>query len=140
MEELQVDFIGLSPTQANPGDAGLDLYAAHDAEISDSGVVTVGTGTRVAIPDGYYGMLAIRSSLGSSGVNLANAPGIIDSQYRGEIKLKLVHQLTFGRHKISEGERVAQLVITPIPSVSLKRVTAFDVTIRGEGGFGSSGR
>lgn len=136
---LRLDYQGHRPHQGTGGAAGLDLYAAEDSRIADGTIELVGTGTRLAIPSGFFGMLAIRSSLGARGVALANGVGIIDSDYRGEVKVA-VHNLSGEDILLSRGERVAQIIIVPFAQVSLHEVIAFGVTERGDGGFGSTGR
>lgn len=137
---LRLDFIGQKPLLAHEGDAGLDLYASATTTFEPGTSRKVGTGTRVAIPNGYFGMLLGRSSMGvNRGLRLANSVGIIDSGYRGEL-IVAMHNDDPRQQVIEEGERVAQLVIVPFAQVILNRVQAFDVTERGEGGFGSSGR
>lgn len=135
---LRLDYAGRKPHQATPESAGLDLFASSETPLPSHQVVMVGTGTRLAIPNGFFGLLAIRSSLGAKGISLANGVGIIDADYRGEVKVAIRNG---GNHAtIAEGERIAQLIIVPFAQVALHEVRAFDVTERGEGGFGSTGR
>jgi dUTP diphosphatase len=129
------------PERAHPGDAGLDLFAAEGAELAPGGRTPVPTGLAVAIPDGFAGLVVPRSGLAlRAGVTVANAPGLIDAGYRGELMVILVN-LGSEPHRVEPGDRIAQLVLTP---VSL--ATADDVDElpphdgRGEGGFGSTGR
>lgn len=135
---LRLDYAGRKPHQATPESAGLDLFASSETPLPSHQVVMIGTGTRLAIPNGFFGLLAIRSSLGAKGISLANGVGIIDADYRGEVKVAIRNG---GNHStIAEGERIAQLIIVPFAQVALHEVRAFDVTERGEGGFGSTGR
>jgi dUTP pyrophosphatase len=102
----------------------------------------VGTGIAVEIPEGYVGLVTVRSSMGREGVSLANSVGIVDSDYRGELILNLynhsyVHADGFG---VSAGERIGQLVVVPAPTFDLTEVDSLSTTERGEGGFGSTGR
>jgi dUTP pyrophosphatase len=100
----------------------------------------VPTGLAVAIPDGYAGLVLPRSGHAARhGVGVVNSPGLVDSGYRGEISVILVNH---GSEPVSfeRGERIAQLMITPVPTVELVEVAMLDETARGEGGFGSSGR
>lgn len=136
---LRLDYAGHKPHQGTSGAAGLDLYAAEDSGIADGTIELVGTGTRLAIPNGFFGLLAIRSSLGSRGISLANGIGVIDSDYRGEVKVA-VHNQSGEDILLSRGERVAQIIVVPFAQVSLHEVIAFGVTERGDGGFGSTGR
>jgi dUTP pyrophosphatase len=136
---LRLDYTGRKPSVANNGDAGLDLCADHDQTLPANGVAMVSTGTRLAIPDGYFGLLVGRSGLGVKyGVRLANSVGIIDSGYRGEIIVGLENNGPED-YSVSEGERIAQIVIVPFAQASLHLVRSFDTTERGDGGFGSSG-
>jgi dUTP pyrophosphatase len=129
-----------TPTRATPGAAGIDLYADHDVLVSCGASVMLGTGIAAEVPEGYVGLVCIRSSVGKAGVSLANAVGVIDSDYRGEIKLCLTYTAGTGGHFIKQGDRVAQLVVLPAPTFNLVEVDALTATARGTGGFGSTGR
>jgi dUTP pyrophosphatase len=130
------------PKKAHAWDAGLDLYAAELRVLFYKNTVGVRTGVEVAIPEGYCGLLTIRSSYGQKGIIIPNAPGIIDSGYRGElIVMLMVLNKNFNYHPVRQGERIAQLVITPIPSVEPKVVEILPPSDgRDKGGFGSSGK
>ena len=136
---LRLDYAGHKPYQAHGGDAGLDLFSREEHLLLDNQVTKVGTGTRLAIPKGFFGMLVARSSFGSKGITLANGIGIIDSGYRGEI-IAAIRNQSGGPFRISEGERIAQIIVVPFAQVALHEVQVFDMTERGEGGFGSSGK
>lgn len=124
------------PAQGRAGDAGFDLTATSMSQSGD--VVTYGTGLAVEIPEGHAGFLFPRSSLSKYALTLCNHVGVVDSNYRGEIMLKFRRA---GQGDIYlPGERVAQLVILPIPSVSLNLVDELGDSNRGDQGFGSSGR
>lgn len=128
------------PTRAHPTDAGLDFYALEDATLYVGQRVAVDTGIAVAIPTGHVGKLYGRSSLGANhGVTLANAVGIIDADYRGSIVAVLANhgQVPYYVHA---GDRIAQLVVEPIVTPTVVEVEALPGTVRGSGGFGSSGR
>lgn len=128
------------PEYAYPGDAGLDLRVNDDVVLMEDEHQLVGTGLAVAIPEGYVGLIVIRSGVAAKqGVTILNSPGIIDSHYRGELKLNLSNQTFNGAVAFKRGERVAQLVIVPIPTVNLVPVDALDETDRGSNGFGSTG-
>jgi len=128
------------PKHAKPGDAGLDLSSMESVDIWPGQTVMVGTGVSVEIPEGYFGLAAPRSGLASKfGVTLANAPGIVDSGYRGEIKAAL-HNMSHMMHHVEKGERVCQLLIVPVASVTCVQVDELSETERGDGGFGSTGR
>jgi dUTP pyrophosphatase len=127
------------PAYAREGDAGLDLVAAATVTLPPLGRQLVPTGLRVAIPAGYAGLVLPRSGLAlRAGVTVLNAPGLIDSGYRGEIGVLLVNHgaepVTIGR-----GERIAQLVIQPVARASLVEVRELPESRRGGGGFGSTG-
>ncbi len=128
-----------SPTRAHDSDAGLDLYVpeGQSAVVRPGAVYTIDLGIRVAIPGGYYGQLALRSSAGQKGLTFPHGVGVIDSGYRGNLKALIV-ALT-GPVLVSSGERICQLIIHPQPSVEVEAGVVEDGTPRGEGGFGSTG-
>ena len=128
-----------SPTRAHATDAGLDLYVpeGQGCLVGPGAVYTIDLGIRVAIPDGYYGQLTLRSSAGKKGLTIPNSVGIIDSGYRGNLKL-LVSALA-EPVLITAGERVCQLVILPLPAVEFEPGVVDAGTDRGQGGFGSTG-
>jgi dUTP pyrophosphatase len=129
------------PEHAHPGDAGLDLRAAVDAEVGPGERAMIRTGLAVAIPEGYAGLVLPRSGLASRhGLTLANAPGLIDSGYRGEVTCAVVNLDPASPVTISKGDRIAQLVIVAIPPVEPEWLDELPASERGEGGFGSSGR
>ena len=128
------------PAYAYAGDAGLDLRAAEDAVLKPFERKLVSCGIAVAIPQGYAGFVLPRSGLAAKhGISIVNAPGLIDSNYRGEIKAILVNLDPENAFEISRGDRIAQLVIMAVPPVVLEEVDELSETVRGEGGFGSSG-
>lgn len=128
------------PRYAHQGDAGLDLFAAVDITLQPFERSLVPTGIAVAIPEGFAGFVQPRSGLAiSSGLSLVNTPGLIDSHYRGEIKVIAINLDASTPIVISRGDKIAQLVIQPVVSASLLEVDTLDVTARGEGGFGSTG-
>lgn len=130
------------PAYARPGDAGLDLRAAEDATLAAAGGrALIPVGLAVAIPEGYAGFVQPRSGLARDhGVTCLNTPGLIDSGYRGELKVLLVNTDPDLPFIVRRGERIAQLVIGPVAVVSLVEVDELPRTERGDGGFGSSGR
>jgi dUTP pyrophosphatase len=129
------------PTYARSGDAGLDLLAAEDAELSPGERAAVRTGLAVAIPPGFAGFVHARSGRAlKEGLALANAPGLIDSGYRGEIKVILVNLDPAQGVVIKRGEKIAQLVIQPVAEAVLEELETLPDSERGEGGFGSTGR
>lgn len=130
---------GYVPEYAYPGDAGLDLRVIRDVSLEPGESQTVSTGISAAVPDGCVGLVFPRSGLGSKGITLRNAVGVIDSGYRGEIKVALWNT-TDERALIEYGTRVAQLVIVPYVRCDVKQVRHFPhETERGEKGHGSSG-
>jgi dUTP pyrophosphatase len=128
------------PSYAYVGDAGLDLRACEAVTIEPLKRVLIPTGLAVAIPEGYAGFVQPRSGLALKlGLSIANTPGLIDSHYRGELKIIAVNLDTQSTIAIEKGERIAQLVIQQVPKVTLVEVDELDETDRGQGGFGSSG-
>ncbi|MEY8436491.1 dUTP diphosphatase [Atopobiaceae bacterium 24-176] len=128
------------PAYAYEGDAGLDLRSNEDVVLAPLERRLVGTGLAVAIPDGYAGFVQPRSGMAlKRGLSMANTPGLIDAHYRGELKVCAVNLDPETPISIERGERIAQLVIQRVPTVSLVEVQELDDTDRGTGGFGSSG-
>jgi dUTP pyrophosphatase len=129
------------PSRAHDGDAGLDLYAAEHATIEPGERATVATGIAVEIPPGHAGFVLPRSGLAARhGIALVNAPGLIDSGYRGEIKVLLLNTDRNDPFEVSPGDRIAQLVLSPVADADPVEVTELEMSTRGAGGFGSSGR
>jgi dUTP pyrophosphatase len=128
------------PTRAHPADAGLDLVAVEGCTIAPGERAAVSTGLAVAIPPGWAGLVVPRSGLARrAGVTVANAPGLIDSGYRGELLVLLINHGP-DPHAVVAGDRVAQLVLTPVAIVEVSGVAELpDSDGRGAGGFGSSG-
>ena len=128
------------PRQAHPGDAGLDLSSSLDVEVGPGERIMVPTGLAVAIPEGHAGLVLPRSGLASKqGLTLANAPGLIDAGYRGEVTCAVVNLDRDQAVKIRRGDRIAQLVIVALPELAPEWAEELPVSQRGEGGFGSSG-
>ena len=128
------------PSYAYAGDAGLDLRANEDVTLMPHERRLVSTGLAVAIPEGYAGFVQPRSGLAlKKGLSMANTPGLVDSHYRGELKVCAVNLDNELPIHIERGERIAQLVIQRVPVVELIEVDELDETDRGAGGFGSSG-
>jgi dUTP pyrophosphatase len=130
------------PTYAHPGDAGADLFASVDVVLAPrGGRALVATGISVAIPDGYAGLVLARSGLASKhGVACLNAPGLIDSGYRGELQVVLVNTDPEIAYTVHRGDRIAQLVIVPIAIGAFVESADLPPSTRGHGGFGHSGR
>jgi len=129
------------PARAHEGDAGLDLYAAEGVTLGAGERATVATGIAVEIPPGHAGLVLPRSGLAARhGVALVNAPGLIDSGYRGELKVLLLNTDRTEAFEISPGDRIAQLVVSPVAEAEPVEVSELAASARGGGGFGSSGR
>lgn len=134
-------FEGLTlPDYATDGAAGMDVCAAEDVTLAPGARHAVATGLSVAIPPGYEIQVRPRSGLAfKHGIAVPNAPGTIDSDYRGEIKVILIN-LGDSAFEVRRGDRIAQLVLAPVVRASWLKVDELDETARGEGGFGSTGR
>ena len=129
------------PTYGSAAAAGADLYACADADIviESGATVLVHTGVAMAIPDGYVGLIFARSGLATKrGLAPANKVGVVDSDYRGEIMVAL-HNHSSEAQTISHGERIAQIVFAPFYAADFKLVDELSDTVRGAGGFGSTG-
>ena len=141
VEFVRLDERATVPSRAHPGDAGLDLYAIEADAIGPGERVHVKTGLAVAIPEGCAGLVLPRSGLASRhGVTVANAPGLIDSGYRGELQVILVNLDPAEPFSFEAGDRVAQLLIVGYVDAEPAEAESLDETARGSGGFGSSGR
>lgn len=138
MDLQQLDFDLPVPGYAHPGDAGLDLYAACDARVT-GGTVLIPTGVAIAVPYGHVGLVCPRSGLSRHGVTVANAPGVVDAGYRGELMVRLTTTSTTP-YEVARGDRIAQILIVPIARPVVTVVDHLDDTERGACGFGSTGR
>ena len=144
---MNIDILTLSdsaklPERGSDMAAGYDLFAdiAEDIIIDPHTTAMIGTGLAVAIPEGYFGGIFARSGLSSKeGLRPANCTGVVDADYRGEIKVALHNDSDFER-TITPGQKIAQMVIMPFLSVEFQQVEQLDNTDRGEGGFGSTGK
>jgi dUTP pyrophosphatase len=129
------------PQRAHDGDAGLDLNAAEAARLEPGERASVGTGIAIEIPDGHAGLVLPRSGLAMRhGIALVNAPGLIDSGYRGEVRVLLLNTDRGDAFEIEPGDRIAQLVVTRVADAEPVEVAELAASMRGEDGFGSSGR
>ncbi len=129
------------PVRAHDGDAGLDLHACEAAHIGPGERWSVGTGIGVEIPAGHAGLVLPRSGLARDhGIGVVNSPGLIDSGYRGEVSVLLLNTDPAETFMVEPGDRIAQLVVSPVAAVEPVEVDSLTETARGEGGFGSSGR
>jgi len=141
--DVTLDENAVLPEQAHLGDAGMDLVASEDVVLPAFKPVLVPTGIKMAIPFGYEGQVRPRSGLSLKGVTVWNSPGTIDALFRGEIKVILMyipHPERGITYEIKKGDRIAQLVVAKCEQVQLNPVLFLDETVRGEGGFGSSGK
>jgi dUTP pyrophosphatase len=129
------------PSRAHDGDAGYDLRAAEAATLAPGARASVGTGVAVAIPEGHAGLVLPRSGLAARhGVALVNAPGLIDAGYRGEVRVLLLNTDPEQPFEVAVGDRIAQLVVVRHAVPELVEVAELGESVRGTGGFGSTGR
>jgi dUTP pyrophosphatase len=128
------------PAYAKPGDAALDLTSTIDVEVGPGERAMIPTGLAAAIPEGFAGLVLPRSGLAARrGLTLANAPGLIDSGYRGEITCAVVNLDREAAVSLRRGDRIAQLLVVPVPLVEPRWAEELPESERGEGGFGSTG-
>jgi dUTP pyrophosphatase len=129
------------PSRAYEGDAGLDLVACERHELAPGERAMVGTGIAVGIPQGHAGFVTPRSGLAAEhGITIVNTPGMVDSGYRGELRVILHNTDDRETFVVEPGMRIAQLVVVAIPHAEVREVGTLPASERGEGGFGSSGR
>jgi dUTP diphosphatase len=144
MIELEIKLLdeGIPmPRYQHEGDAGLDLPSRVDYVLEPGERAMIPTGIAVAIPPGYAGFVLPRSGLASRhGIALVNSPGLIDSGYRGEVAIVMINTDKYKSFEIKRGDRIAQLVIQPVIEATTVQVRELDVTSRGAGGFGSTGK
>ncbi|MGZ8715741.1 MAG: dUTP diphosphatase [Gaiellaceae bacterium] len=137
IQRLRADAV--VPSRAYAGDAGLDLAACDRVELGAGERATVGTGLAVAIPEGYAGFVQPRSGLAAKhGITIVNAPGLVDSGYRGELKVILMNTDAHEPFVVEAGMRIAQLVVLQVPGVDPIEVDELPDSERGVRGFGSS--
>lgn len=128
------------PRRAHADDAGVDLYSAEDVELAPGQRRLVGTGVAVALPTGTVGLIHPRSGLAArNGLSIVNAPGTVDSGYRGEIKINLINLDPDAPLSITRGTRIAQLLVQRVELVEFVEVDELDETVRGDAGHGSTG-
>ncbi len=140
LEFQKLDPRASLPRYAHQGDAGLDLASNADLVVKPAERALVPTGLAVAIPEGHAGLVLPRSGLASKkGLTLSNAPGLIDSGYRGEVTIAVVNLDPVEAVEISRGDRIAQLLVVPFAPVEPFEVAELPPSERGPGGFGSSG-
>lgn len=129
------------PSYAHEGDAGLDLLATEDVTLAPGERAAVPTGIALAIPEGFAGFVHARSGRAlREGLGVANAPGLIDSGYRGEVKVVLVNLDPSADVYVKRGDKIAQLVVQPVARVELDEASELPESDRSDGGFGSTGR
>ena len=137
---LLLDPAASVPTAAHAGDAAVDLRSRESLVLEPGERATIPTGLAVALPDGFAGFVTPRSGLAAQyGLTVVNAPGLIDSGYRGEIKVILAN-LGGEAHRIERGDRIAQFVVVAVADQEYQVVDQLPESVRGEGGFGSTGR
>lgn len=137
---IRLDPRAVLPTRAYPGDAGLDLYALEHVTLDAGERASIRTGVAVEIPEGHAGLVLPRSGLAARhGIALVNAPGLIDSGYRGELQILLLNTDRTDTCELAAGDRIAQLVVVAVATPAVREVDALTYSDRGVGGFGSSG-
>ena len=141
IESVDVPIIAAQvPAYAHPGDAGADLVSTEALRLEPGQRALVGTGVRIALPDGYVAFVVPRSGLAARhGITIVNSPGTVDAGYRGEIKVSLLNTDASQAYDVAVGDRIAQLIIMPVPRVLFVAVDELPDSSRGEGGFGSTG-
>ncbi len=128
------------PTRAHPGDAGLDLHAVESVELAPGQRARVATGIAIELPDDHAGWVVPRSGLAARhGIGVVNAPGLIDSGYRGELAVVLVNLDREAAFSVEIGMRIAQLVVSRVAAPEPVEVVELEGSARGAGGFGSTG-
>jgi dUTP pyrophosphatase len=129
-----------TPGYAHPGDAGADLVSTESFVLQPGERHLTGTGLSIALPEGYAAFVVPRSGLAAKhGITIVNAPGTVDAGYRGEIKVALLNTDADEPYEVSVGDRIAQMIVMPVPRVTFTRVDELPDSVRGQGGFGSSG-
>jgi dUTP pyrophosphatase len=137
--EVLVEGGGL-PAPAHPGDAAVDLPAAEAVALAPGDRATIGTGVRIALPAGCAALVLPRSGLAARhGITIVNAPGLVDAGYRGEIRVTLLNTDREQPYHVAVGDRIAQLLVLPLPAVRFVPVAALPGSHRGAAGFGSTG-
>jgi dUTP pyrophosphatase len=128
------------PVYAHPGDAGADLVASEAVTLAPGQRALVGTGVRIALPEGHVAFVVPRSGLAAKhGITIVNAPGTVDAGYRGEIKVALLNTDASSAYDVAVGDRIAQLIVMPVPRANFIAVEELPDSARGDGGFGSTG-
>ncbi|WP_417562604.1 dUTP diphosphatase [Microbacterium sp.] len=140
-ETVDVPIIApVLPAYAHPGDAGADLTSTEALRLEPGARALVGTGVRIALPDGYVAFVVPRSGLATRhGITIVNSPGTVDAGYRGELKVTLLNTDPAEPYDIAVGDRIAQVIVMPIARARFVPVDELPDSARGEGGFGSTG-
>ncbi|RKR74035.1 dUTP diphosphatase [Frondihabitans australicus] len=129
-----------APSYAHPGDAGADLRSAESLTLGAGARALVATGVSIALPEGYAAFVVPRSGLAAKhGITVLNSPGTVDAGYRGEIKVTLLNTDPEADYAIEAGDRIAQLIVMPVVRANFVEVDTLPESVRGEGGFGSTG-
>lgn len=136
----KLDEKAVIPAYSKPGDAGMDIVAISKTMVDnkDHGYIEYGTGLAFEIPEGYFMDIRPRSSISNTGMFFRNSPGTLDSQYRGELKLRFLAIPDTKEYEV--GERIAQILILPYPAINFVEVSELGETERGDGGFGSTNK
>ncbi|GAD33262.1 deoxyuridine 5'-triphosphatenucleotidohydrolase [Microbacterium sp. TS-1] len=140
-ESVDVPIIAVDvPVYAHPGDAGADLVSTETVHLEPGQRALVGTGVRIALPEGFAAFVVPRSGLAAKhGITVVNSPGTVDAGYRGEIKVTLLNTDTSETYDIAPGDRIAQVIVMPVTRARFIPVDTLPESVRGEGGFGSTG-
>ncbi len=140
-ESVVVPIIAATtPAYAHPGDAGADLTSTEALTLAPGERALVPTGVRIALPEGYAAFVVPRSGLAAKhGITIVNSPGTVDAGYRGEIKVSLLNSDSMEAYDVAVGVRIAQLIIMPVIQATFEPVDELPESVRGEGGFGSTG-
>jgi dUTP pyrophosphatase len=128
------------PVYSHPGDAGADLKSTDAVTLAPGERAVIGTGVSIALPDGYVAFVVPRSGLAAKhGITVVNAPGTVDAGYRGEIKVTLLNTDQSNAYTIAPGDRIAQMIVQPVSRARFVPVDTLPGSLRGDGGFGSTG-
>ncbi|MFS2281341.1 dUTP diphosphatase [Microbacterium sp. OR21] len=128
------------PFYAHPGDAGADLVSTEAVRLEPGERALIGTGVRIALPEGYAAFVVPRSGLAARhGITVVNSPGTVDAGYRGEIRVSLLNTDSREAYDVAVGDRIAQLIVMPVVQVRFEPVDELPESVRGDGGFGSTG-
>lgn len=138
---IEVLFVGeKAPSYSHPGDAGADLCATEEVTLGPGERATVGTGVSIALPRGFAGFVVPRSGLADRhGITIVNSPGTVDAGYRGEIRVTILNTDNSATYSVAVGDRIAQLIVMPVPQASFIPVSSLPGSHRGDAGFGSTG-